>query len=65
MEPYPPLGTLYAAGPSGERKGISVALFDSMLEEPRAGLREALHIHQPKIVAIYEDDFNFPDKRCV
>ncbi len=64
MEPYPPLGTLYAAGLL-RAQGISVALFDSMLEEPRAGLREALHIHQPKIVAIYEDDFNFLTKMCL
>jgi len=40
-----------------ERKGYLWRLFDSMLEEPRAGLREALHIHQPKIVAIYEERF--------
>jgi anaerobic magnesium-protoporphyrin IX monomethyl ester cyclase len=64
MEPYPPLGTLYAAGLL-RMQGISVALFDCMLEEPEAGLREALHIHQPKIVAIYEDDFNFLTKMCL
>jgi radical SAM superfamily enzyme YgiQ (UPF0313 family) len=64
MEPYPPLGTLYAAGLL-RTQGISVALFDSMLEEPEAGLREALRIHQPKIVAIYEDDFNFLTKMCL
>jgi radical SAM superfamily enzyme YgiQ (UPF0313 family) len=64
MEPYPPLGTLYAAGLL-RTQGISVALFDSMLQEPEAGLREALRIHQPKIVAIYEDDFNFLTKMCL
>ena len=64
MEPYPPLGTLYAAGLL-RTQGISVALFDSMLEEPEAGLREALRMHQPKIVAIYEDDFNFLTKMCL
>jgi radical SAM superfamily enzyme YgiQ (UPF0313 family) len=64
MEPYPPLGTLYAAGLL-RTQGISVALFDSMLQEPEAGLGEALRIHRPKIVAIYEDDFNFLTKMCL
>jgi anaerobic magnesium-protoporphyrin IX monomethyl ester cyclase len=64
MEPYPPLGTLYAAGLL-RAQGISVGFFDSMLEEPEAGLREALRVHQPKIVAIYEDDFNFLTKMCL
>lgn len=64
MEPYPPLGTLYAAGLLREH-GISVAVFDSMLEEPESGLRKALRKHRPKIVAIYEDDFNFLTKMCL
>jgi anaerobic magnesium-protoporphyrin IX monomethyl ester cyclase len=64
MEPYPPLGTLYAASLL-RAHGISVAVFDSMLQEPEAGLREALQIHKPKIVAIYEDDFNFLTKMCL
>src|SRR3984893_18403869 len=64
MEPYPPLGTLYAAGLL-RANGISVALFDSMLEPPEEGLRRALRSHKPKIVAIYEDDFNFLTKMCL
>ena len=64
MEPYPPLGTLYAAGYL-RANGISVALFDSMLEPPEEGLRQALRLHKPKIVAIYEDDFNFLTKMCL
>jgi len=64
MEPYPPLGTLYAAGLL-RTNGISVALFDSMLEQPEEGLRLALRLHKPKIVAIYEDDFNFLTKMCL
>ena len=35
MQPYMPLGTLYAATALREN-GISVAAFDSMLEEPSA-----------------------------
>jgi anaerobic magnesium-protoporphyrin IX monomethyl ester cyclase len=64
MEPYPPLGTLYAAG-FLRANGISVALFDSMLEQPEEGLRQALRLHKPKIVGIYEDDFNFLTKMCL
>jgi anaerobic magnesium-protoporphyrin IX monomethyl ester cyclase len=64
MQPYPPLGTLYAAALLRER-GLSVAMFDSMLHEPEPGFREALRIHRPKIVAIYEDDFNFLTKMCL
>jgi anaerobic magnesium-protoporphyrin IX monomethyl ester cyclase len=64
MEPYPPLGTLYAAGLLREQ-GISVAVFDGMLEAPEQGLREALRTHRPRIVAIYEDDFNFLTKMCL
>ena len=64
MEPYPPLGTLYAAGLL-RANGNSVALFDTMLQEPEAGFRDALRRHRPRIVAIYEDDFNFLTKMCL
>ncbi len=64
MQPYPPLGTLYAASLLRER-GISVAIFDSMLNEPETGFQEALRVHRPSIVAIYEDDFNFLTKMCL
>jgi anaerobic magnesium-protoporphyrin IX monomethyl ester cyclase len=64
MQPYPPLGTLYAASVL-RQNGISVAVFDSMLEEPESGFRKALRAHRPKIVAIYEDDFNFLTKMCL
>lgn len=64
MEPYPPLGTLYAAGLL-RAQGISVAVFDCMLQQPETGLEEALRVHRPRIVAIYEDDFNFLTKMCL
>jgi radical SAM superfamily enzyme YgiQ (UPF0313 family) len=64
MQPYPPLGTLYAASLLREH-GTSVAVFDSMLNQPETGFREALRMHQPKIVVIYEDDFNFLTKMCL
>jgi anaerobic magnesium-protoporphyrin IX monomethyl ester cyclase len=64
MQPYPPLGTLYAASVLRQH-GLSVAVFDSMLEEPESGFRQALRSNAPKIVAIYEDDFNFLTKMCL
>ena len=64
MQPYPPLGTLYAAALL-QKSGFSVALFDSMLENPEHGFPAALERHRPKLVAIYEDNFNFLSKMCL
>ena len=64
MQPYAPLGTLYAA--SALRAGdISVAVFDTMLEAPEPGFVDSLRQLRPRIVAIYEDDFNFLSKMCL
>jgi radical SAM superfamily enzyme YgiQ (UPF0313 family) len=64
MQPYPPLGTLYAAALL-RQQGFSVALFDTMLEDPERGFPVALARHRPRIVAIYEDNFNFLSKMCL
>ena len=64
MQPYAPLGTLYAASALRE-VGISVAVFDSMLEEPSAAFAAMLEAQRPKIVVVYEDDFNFLSKMCL
>jgi len=64
MQPYTPIGTLYAAT-ALRAKGISVAAFDSMLEEPSAKFAAILERYRPKIVAVYEDDFNFLSKMCL
>jgi radical SAM superfamily enzyme YgiQ (UPF0313 family) len=64
MQPYPPLGMLYAASALREA-GISVAAFDPMLEEPSRGFSAALAAHRPRIVVVYEDDFNFLSKMCL
>src|SRR5690349_23827232 len=64
MQPYPPLGTLYAAALLRQH-GFSVALFDTMLEDPERGFPAALAVHRPKVVAIYEDHFNFLSKMCL
>jgi radical SAM superfamily enzyme YgiQ (UPF0313 family) len=64
MQPYPPLGTLYAAALL-RRHGFSVALFDTMLEDPVRGFPAALARHRPRVVAVYEDNFNFLSKMCL
>jgi anaerobic magnesium-protoporphyrin IX monomethyl ester cyclase len=64
MQPYPPLGTLYAAT-ALRAAGIPVAVFDPMLAEPISGFTEMLRSHIPRIVVIYEDDFNFVTKMCL
>ena len=64
MQPYVPLGTLYAAS-ALRVADISVAVFDTMLEPPAPGFANALKELGPKIVVIYEDDFNFLSKMCL
>ncbi len=64
MQPYTPIGTLYAATALREN-GISVVVFDSMLEEPSLKFAAMLEKYRPKIVAVYEDDFNFLSKMCL
>lgn len=64
MQPYIPLATLYAATALREA-GISVAAFDPMLEEPTIHFLAILAAQQPRIVVVYEDDFNFLSKMCL
>ena len=64
MQPYPPLGTLYAAALL-RQAGFSVALFDTMLSDPEAEFESALARHRPRIVAVFEDNFNFLSKMCL
>ncbi len=64
MQPYPPLGTLYAAAVL-KQHGLSVRLFDSMLEDLQEEFPAQVKRHRPKIVAIYEDNFNFLTKMCL
>jgi anaerobic magnesium-protoporphyrin IX monomethyl ester cyclase len=64
MQPYPPLGTLYAASLL-RSSGLSVAVFDTMLNDPEAGFQSALAQHRPRIVVVFEDNFNFLSKMCL
>jgi anaerobic magnesium-protoporphyrin IX monomethyl ester cyclase len=64
MQPYPPLGTLYAAA-ALRAQSISVAVCDTMLHDPLIAFPDALRQHRPRLVVIYEDDFNFLSKMCL
>lgn len=64
MQPYRPLGTLYAAT-ALRSAGFSVALFDTMLLNPEAEFASFLDDCNPRLIAIYEDDFNFLTKMCL
>jgi len=64
MQPYPPLGTLYAAT-ALRCADISVAVCDTMFAEPVTAFEMALAKHRPRLVVIYEDDFNFVSKMCL
>ena len=64
MQPYPPLGTLYAAAYLRQR-GYDVAFFDAMLAESEQEWASALAQHNPQFAIIYEDNFNYLSKMCL
>ncbi len=64
MQPYPPLGTLYAASYLREH-GYDVAVFDAMLAESETEWGQALAAHQPDFAVLYEDNFNYLSKMCL
>ena len=64
MQPYPPLGTLYAASYL-QSQGYGVALFDAMLAESEVEWNQALETHQPAYAVLYEDNFNYLSKMCL
>jgi len=64
MMPYPPLGTLYAAA-AARGRGYSAALFDSMLATSEDDILPFLASHRPRVVVIYDDDFNYLTKMCL
>src|SRR5215208_1197794 len=64
MQPYPPLGTLYAASYLRQH-GYEVALFDAMLAESEDEWAIALDKNKPQYAIIYEDNFNYLSKMCL
>jgi radical SAM superfamily enzyme YgiQ (UPF0313 family) len=64
MQPYPPLGTLYAAS-ALRGQGHEVALFDAMLGESEAEWASMLDRERPRFAVLYEDNFNYLSKMCL
>jgi anaerobic magnesium-protoporphyrin IX monomethyl ester cyclase len=64
MRPYPPLGTLYAASYL-RQGGYSVDLFDAMLADGTEEFEKLLNREMPRVIAFYEDEFNFLNKMCL
>lgn len=64
MQPYPPLGTMYAASYIRD-KGYDVALFDAMLAESEEEWKKSLEDHKPKYAILFEDNFNYLSKMCL
>lgn len=64
MQPYPPLGTLYAASYLRQR-GYQVAVFDAMLAASEEEWTQSLDRHKPQFAVIYEDNFNYLSKMCL
>jgi anaerobic magnesium-protoporphyrin IX monomethyl ester cyclase len=64
MQPYPPLGTMYAASYL-RQKGHDVALFDAVLAESEREWAEAVERERPRFAILYEDNFNYLSKMCL
>ena len=64
MQPYQPLGTLYAASVLREQ-GHEVRLFDAMLAESTDGWRRMLDDERPDVAVLFEDNFNYLSKMCL
>ena len=54
MQPYPPLGTLWAAS-YVRQHGDDVDLFDAMLEDSETRWAEALERYRPDVAVLFED----------
>ncbi len=64
MQPYPPLGSLYAASYLRSR-GYAVSLFDAMLAESEEEWAEAVEREKPRFAVLFEDNFNYLSKMCL
>lgn len=64
MQPYPPLGTLYAASYI-RQLGYDVSLFDAMLSQSEDDWAKALERDRPRYAVLFEDNFNYLSKMCL
>ena len=63
-QPYPPIGTLYAASLMRE-KGYAVSFFDTMFAYGPEEIILPLEKQPPRFFVIYDDGFNYLTKMCL
>lgn len=63
-QPYPPLGTIYAAAVMREA-GYEVSLFDTALIDTPEKIISILLQQNPDYLVIYDDGFNYLTKMCL
>ena len=63
-QPYPPLGTIYAAAVMREA-GYEVFLFDTALIETPEKIDPIIEKEKPNYLVIYDDGFNYLTKMCL
>lgn len=63
-QPFPPLGTLYAAATLRE-KGYKVIVHDVMFERDPGHIEKVIETTKPDYFIIYDDGFNYLTKMCL
>jgi anaerobic magnesium-protoporphyrin IX monomethyl ester cyclase len=63
-QPYPPLGTIYAAAFMRQNK-YAVSLFDSMFVSDPQEVKASLAKNKPGYFVVYDDGFNYLTKMCL
>ena len=63
-QPYPPLGTIYAAAVMRE-EGYDVSLFDTALIDSPEKIVPIIKNKKPDYLVIYDDGFNYLTKMCL
>ena len=63
-QPYPPLGTIYAAAFMREN-GYEVSLFDTMFVSDPQDIKASLAKNKPAYFVVYDDGFNYLTKMCL
>lgn len=63
-QPYPPLGTIYAAAVMREA-GYEVSLFDTALIDSPEKIIPVMEKENPAYLVIYDDGFNYLTKMCL
>ena len=64
MQPYAPLGTMYAASWLRER-GYDVGLFDAIFEPDESGWAATIDQQTTEFAVLFEDNFNYLSKMCL